>query len=93
MKRWIASSTEKTDRDANSSRKCHGKRESRLTTGFLAASAASNEAGTSPKVIRSSVYWDSITRRVLTRPTVASLAPTYGRGAMTNTWTDSLTRI
>src|SRR6185295_9027074 len=26
--------------------------------------------------------------KILTRPTVASLAPTFGRGAMTNTWAD-----
>ena len=60
------------------------------TTGFLAASATTNETALlTYKVVRSSgmVAFDN-QARVCHGSTVASLAPTFGRGAMTNSWTD-----
>ncbi len=60
------------------------------TTGFLAASATTNEtAFLTYKVVRSSgmVVFDN-QARVCHGPSVASLAPSFGRGAMTNSLTD-----
>jgi formate dehydrogenase major subunit len=61
-----------------------------LTTGFLAASATTNEtAWATYKVVRSAgmLAFDN-QARVCHGPTVSSLSPTFGRGAMTNSWTD-----
>jgi formate dehydrogenase major subunit len=61
-----------------------------LTTGFLAASAATNEtAWATYKIVRSAgmLAFDN-QARVCHGPTVAGLGPTFGRGAMTNSWTD-----
>ena len=60
------------------------------TTGFLAASATTNETALlTYKVVRSTgmVVFDN-QARVCHGSTVASLAPTFGRGAMTNSWID-----
>jgi formate dehydrogenase major subunit len=60
------------------------------TTGFLAASATTNETALlTYKVVRSSgmVVFDN-QARVCHGPSVASLAPSFGRGAMTNSLTD-----
>lgn len=60
------------------------------TIGFLASSAASNEAGyITHKVLRGLGCTAIDTQaRIWHSPTVASLAPTFGRGAMTNHWVD-----
>ena len=61
-----------------------------LTTGFLAASASTNETGyITNKVVRSmgAVVFDN-QARICHAPSVASLGPSFGHGAMTNTWMD-----
>ena len=82
----------KADRDAHFVHQtADGKTVNRwLTTGMLAASAASNEAGyLTHKVTRSMgmLAFDN-QARVCHGPTVAALLPTFGRGAMTNHWVD-----
>ena len=60
------------------------------TLSFLAASASSNETGyITNKITRALgiIMLDS-QARVCHAPTVAALASTFGRGAMTNTWMD-----
>ena len=60
------------------------------TTGFLAASATTNKTALlTYKVVRGfgMVVFDN-QARVCHGSTVASLAPAFGRGAMTNSWTD-----
>ncbi|MDF7666828.1 formate dehydrogenase-N subunit alpha [Orbaceae bacterium ESL0727] len=60
------------------------------TTGWLVTSAASNETGwLAFKVARALGMLSLETQaRVCHGPSVSSLAATYGRGAMTNNWTD-----
>ncbi len=82
----------KADRDANFVEKTpDGKTVNRwLTTGFLAASVGSNEVGyLTHKTVRSlgMLAFDN-QAHVGHGPTVAGLAPTFGRGAMTNHWVD-----
>jgi len=61
-----------------------------LTTGVLTCSAASNETGLlTQKVIRSlGILATDTQARICHSPTVAALAPSFGRGAMTNNWVD-----
>ncbi len=61
-----------------------------LSTGMLTASASSNETGIlSQKFIRSlGIIATDAQARVCHAPTVAALAATFGRGAMTNNWVD-----
>lgn len=61
-----------------------------LTTGVLTCSAASNETGIlTQKVIRSlGIIATDTQARICHSPTVAALAPSFGRGAMTNNWVD-----
>nr|WP_282558041.1 formate dehydrogenase-N subunit alpha [Providencia burhodogranariea] len=61
-----------------------------LTTGMLCASAASNETGFVSQKFSRSLGMLALDNqaRVWHGPTVASLAPTFGRGAMTNHWVD-----
>lgn len=61
-----------------------------LTTGYLACTASSNEAGLiAQKFARGlgMVGVDNVAR-ICHTPTVAGLAPSFGRGAMTNHWVD-----
>lgn len=60
------------------------------TIGFLAASASSNETGIlTVKFVRSlGIVALDTQARVCHGPTVAGLAPSFGRGAMTNTFVD-----
>jgi formate dehydrogenase major subunit len=77
----------KADRDANFIAKNEaGTTVNRWnTTGFLMPPPSSNEAVTSPSRSRAAWGWShSIPSTCLTRPTVSSLGPTFGRGAMTN---------
>jgi formate dehydrogenase-N alpha subunit len=82
----------KADRDANFlERDANGTTVNRwTTTGFLAASASSNEAGIlTQKVVRSlGLLAFDAQARVCHAPTVAALATTFGRGGMTNSWVD-----
>lgn len=80
----------KDDRDANFiARNDKGQTVNRwVSTGFLAASAASNETGyLTNKVARAlgMVMIDS-QARICHAPSVTALASSFGRGAMTNTW-------
>nr|WP_283126095.1 MULTISPECIES: formate dehydrogenase-N subunit alpha [Providencia] len=61
-----------------------------LTTGMLCASAASNETGFVTQKFSRALGMLAVDNqaRVWHGPTVASLAPTFGRGAMTNHWVD-----
>ncbi|MGO3858508.1 MAG: formate dehydrogenase-N subunit alpha [Neisseriaceae bacterium] len=61
-----------------------------LTTGMLTASAGSNETGIlTQKFMRTlGIVATDAQARVCHGPTVAALASTFGRGAMTNTWVD-----
>ena len=82
----------KEDRDRNFiARNEQGQTVNRWTSlGFLAASAASNETGyLTNKICRSLgiVMLDS-QARICHAPSVAALASSFGRGAMTNTWMD-----
>ena len=81
------------DRDANFIEKNEaGQTVNRwLTTGFLAASAASSEAGyMTHKVVRSlGIFSVSTTRRAFDTVRRWQVLPlTFGRGAMTNHWSD-----
>lgn len=82
----------KDDRDANFiERNEQGQVVNRwLTTGFLASSAASNETGTLDfKFARAlGILGLDCQARLCHAPTVAALAPSFGRGAMTNHWVD-----
>src|SRR5690606_35178382 len=82
----------KDDRDANFiERNAKGQRVNRwTTTGFLGSSAASNETGMlDVKFARSlgMVHLEN-QARLCHGPSVAGLAPSFGRGAMTNNWVD-----
>ncbi|WP_115665625.1 formate dehydrogenase-N subunit alpha [Cupriavidus taiwanensis] len=82
----------KNDRDANFvERTKEGKLVNRwLTTGMLCSSAASNETGAlDQKFTRAlGILGMDSQARVCHAPTPAALAPTFGRGAMTNNWVD-----
>ncbi|MDI7238541.1 formate dehydrogenase-N subunit alpha [Providencia huaxiensis] len=82
----------KDDRDANFIEKnVEGTTVNRwLSTGMLCASAASNETGMLTQKFARSLGMLAVDNqaRVWHGPTVASLAPTFGRGAMTNHWVD-----
>lgn len=82
----------KDDRDANFiERNEKGQLVNRwLTTGFLASSAASNETGILDfKFARAlGILGLDCQARLCHAPTVAALAPSFGRGAMTNHWVD-----
>ena len=82
----------KDDRDAHFIEKnAKGQRVNRwTTTGFLGSSAASNETGMlDVKFARSlgMVHLEN-QARLCHGPSVAGLAPSFGRGAMTNNWVD-----
>ncbi|TRO39816.1 formate dehydrogenase-N subunit alpha [Pseudomonas sp. ALS1131] len=82
----------KDDRDANFiERNAKGQLVNRwTTTGFLGSSAASNETGIlDVKFARSlgMVHLEN-QARLCHGPSVAGLAPSFGRGAMTNNWVD-----
>lgn len=82
----------KDDRDANFiARNDKGELVNRwLSTGMLASSAASNETGVLDfKFARSlGMLGIDCQARLCHAPTVAALAPSFGRGAMTNHWVD-----
>ncbi|GAB7273720.1 hypothetical protein DZS_51200 [Dickeya ananatis] len=82
----------KKDRDANFERvNAKGTLVNRwLTTGMLCSSAASNETGILDQKFARSLGMVAIDcqARLCHGPTVAALAPTFGRGAMTNNWVD-----
>ncbi|WP_233977008.1 formate dehydrogenase-N subunit alpha [Pectobacterium versatile] len=82
----------KADRDANFERtNAKGETVNRwLTTGMLCSSAASNETGILDQKFARSLGMVAIDcqARLCHGPTVAALAPTFGRGAMTNNWVD-----
>lgn len=82
----------KADRDANFERvNAKGTVVNRwLTTGMLCSSAASNETGILDQKFARSLGMVAIDcqARLCHGPTVAALAPTFGRGAMTNNWVD-----
>lgn len=82
----------KDDRDANFiARNDKGQTVNRwLTSGMLASSAASNETGVLDfKFARSlGMLGIDCQARLCHAPTVAALAPSFGRGAMTNHWVD-----
>lgn len=82
----------KNDRDANLIEKtAEGVTVNRWTsTAMLTASASSNETGIlTQKFMRSlGIVGTDAQARVCHGPTVAALAATFGRGAMTNTWVD-----
>ncbi|WP_192458238.1 formate dehydrogenase-N subunit alpha [Musicola keenii] len=82
----------KQDRDANFERvNAKGTVVNRwLTTGMLCSSAASNETGILDQKFTRSLGMVAIDcqARLCHGPTVAALAPTFGRGAMTNNWVD-----
>lgn len=61
-----------------------------LSTGMLASSAASNETGVLDfKFARAlGILGLDCQARVCHAPTVSALAPTFGRGSMTNNWVD-----
>jgi len=81
----------KNDRDKNFIARTPTARQS--TDGSARVSSRPRPRATKPVTSRTrssaaSGYWHSIISTRLTRPTVASLAPTFGRGAMTNHWVD-----
>ncbi|WP_371688066.1 formate dehydrogenase-N subunit alpha [Snodgrassella alvi] len=82
----------KDERDANLiAKNADGVTVNRLETiGMLCASASSNETGIlTQKFMRSlGLVGTDSQARVCHGPTVSALAATFGRGAMTNTWTD-----
>ncbi|ADM99239.1 formate dehydrogenase-N subunit alpha [Dickeya dadantii] len=82
----------KKDRDANFVEKnAAGVTVNRwLTTGMLCSSAASNETGIlDQKFVRAlGMIGIDTQARLCHGPTVSALAPTFGRGAMTNNWVD-----
>ncbi len=82
----------KADRDANFvAKNANGVTVNRwLSTAMLTASASSNETGIlTQKFMRSlGIVGTDAQARVCHGPTVAALAATFGRGAMTNTWVD-----
>ncbi|MGM3159870.1 formate dehydrogenase-N subunit alpha [Dickeya undicola] len=82
----------KKDRDANFVEKnSAGVTVNRwLTTGMLCSSAASNETGILDQKFARALGMIGIDTqaRLCHGPTVAALAPTFGRGAMTNNWVD-----
>jgi len=82
----------KEDRDQNfMAKNAKGELVNRWPTlGFLASSAASNEVGyIDNKIARAlGIVMIDSQARVCHAPTVAALAATFGRGAMTNTWMD-----
>ncbi|WPD75468.1 formate dehydrogenase-N subunit alpha [Dickeya fangzhongdai] len=82
----------KKDRDANFIEKnSAGVTVNRwLTTGMLCSSAASNETGILDQKFTRALGMVGIDTqaRLCHAPTVAALAPTFGRGAMTNNWVD-----
>jgi len=61
-----------------------------LTTGMLCSSAASNETGLLDQKFTRALGMVAIDcqARLCHGPTVAALAPSFGRGAMTNNWVD-----
>lgn len=61
-----------------------------LTTGMLCSSAASNETGLLDQKFTRAMGMVAIDcqARLCHGPTVAALAPSFGRGAMTNNWVD-----
>lgn len=61
-----------------------------LSTGMLCSSAASNETGVLDFYFARAlgILGMDCQARLCHAPTVAALAPTFGRGAMTNHWTD-----
>ena len=82
----------KDDRDANFVEKnAQGQTVNRwTTTGMLCSSAASNETGILDGKFTRSLGMVAIDcqARLCHGPTVSALAPTFGRGAMTNNWVD-----
>ncbi|VFR46467.1 Formate dehydrogenase O alpha subunit @ selenocysteine-containing [plant metagenome] len=82
----------KDDRDANFIEKnAAGVTVNRwLSTGMLTSSAASNETGALDQRFTRAlgILGTDSQARVCHAPTVAALAPTFGRGAMTNNWVD-----
>lgn len=82
----------KTDRDANVvGKNADGVPVNRwLSCGVLTCSAASNETGIlTQKIIRSlGIVATDTQARICHSPTVAALGPSFGRGAMTNSWID-----
>ena len=82
----------KEDRDANFIEKnAQGLTVNRwTTTGMLCSSAASNETGILDGKFARALGMVAIDcqARLCHGPTVAALAPTFGRGAMTNNWVD-----
>ncbi|MGV3972781.1 molybdopterin-dependent oxidoreductase, partial [Citrobacter freundii] len=82
----------KDDRDANFIEKnARGVTVNRWsTTGMLCSSAASNETGILDGKFARGLGMVAIDcqARLCHGPTVAALAPTFGRGAMTNNWVD-----
>ncbi|MBB5190940.1 formate dehydrogenase major subunit [Silvimonas terrae] len=82
----------KADRDANLvTTNAEGVTVNRwVSTGFLAASASSNESGIlTQKVTRSlGMLAVDAQARVCHAPTVSALAASFGRGGMTNSWVD-----
>lgn len=82
----------KDDRDANFIEKnAQGVTVNRwTTTGMLCSSAASNETGILDDKFTRSLGMVAIDcqARLCHGPTVSALAPTFGRGAMTNNWVD-----
>jgi len=82
----------KDDRDANFQiRNAAGVTVNRwLTTGMLCSSAASNETGLLDQKFARALGMLAIDNqaRLCHGSTVSALAPTFGRGAMTNNWTD-----
>ncbi|HBC9033241.1 TPA: formate dehydrogenase-N subunit alpha, partial [Escherichia coli] len=82
----------KDDRDANFIEKnAQGVTVNRwATTGMLCSSAASNETGILDGKFARGLGMVAIDcqARLCHGPTVAALAPTFGRGAMTNNWVD-----
>lgn len=82
----------KDDRDANFiARNAEGVTVNRwLSTGMLCSSAASSETGALDQRFTRAlgILGTDSQARVCHAPTVAALAPTFGRGAMTNNWVD-----
>lgn len=82
----------KADRDANFIEKnAQGTTVNRwLSTGMLCSSAASNETGVLDFYFSRAlgILGMDCQARLCHAPTVAALAPTFGRGAMTNHWVD-----
>ena len=82
----------KADRDANFIEKnAKGVTVNRwLSTGMLCSSAASSETGSLDQRFTRAlgILGTDSQARVCHAPTVSALAPTFGRGAMTNNWVD-----